>query len=84
MTTVADWKKDRQNFLRLLTDFDDTSDIPVAIRLDLTRDQAKVMAPGVEDFEELRLACATWVQNWLAPEIERLHSHLIWKAMGGR
>lgn len=84
MTTAADWKKDRDNFLRLLTDFDDTSDIPVAIRLDLTREQAKVMAPGVEDFEELRLACATWVSNWLAPEIVRLEDHLSFKARGGR
>lgn len=84
MTTPAEWRKDRDNFMRLIRDFDDTSDIPVAIRLDLTREQAKVMAPGVEDFEELRLACATFVGNWLAPEIVRLENHLNWKAMGGR
>lgn len=84
MTTSAEWQKDRKAFLRLLTDHDPEGDIPVAIRLDLSPEEARVMAPGVEDFDELRLACATWIQNWLAPEVERLHSHLIWKAMGGR
>lgn len=80
MTTKQEWARDKAHFLRLIQDHDPESDIPVAIRLDLTREQAKVMAPGVEDFDELRIACATWVANWLAPEMARLDAHLAFKA----
>lgn len=85
MTSSAEWKKDRARFLRLIQDHDPYSDIPVAIRLDLTPEEARVIVGHeIEDFEEARIRCATFVQNFLAPEVDRLRSHLAWKVMGGR
>lgn len=80
MTRHAEFAADKANFLKLITDRDESGDVPVAIRVDLPHRYAAVMAPGVTDFDELRYACATFVQNWLGPEIDRLHAHLEWKA----
>lgn len=80
MTRRAEWEADRANFLRLIQDQDIAGDVPVAIRLDITPEQAAVMAPGVTDYEELRVRCTQFVYNWLAPEMVRLHDHLAWKA----
>lgn len=81
------WKKDREKFMRLLQDFDPESDVPVAIRVDFTREQARVMVggslDGMDNFE-IRAGCSQFLENWLGPEMDRLHSHLNWKAMGGR
>ena len=81
MTTHAEWQKDRKAFLTLLTDTPDTdTPVPLAIRIDLPRHYSAVMAPGVTDWDELRLACSQWVENWLAPEMSRMDAHLAWKA----
>lgn len=80
MTPFTEWAADKANFLKLITDRDDLGDVPVAIRVDLPHRYAAVMAPGVTDFDELRYACSTWVENFLAPEIDRMQRHLEWKA----
>ncbi len=80
MNRHADWLADRHNFLKLLTGRDETGDIPVAVRVDIPNRYAQAMAPGVTDFDELRLACSQWVENWLAPELARMDAHLSWKA----
>lgn len=76
MTTHKEWLDDRASFLRLVGIRDPQGDVPVAIRLDLTREQAELMAPGVEDFDQLRFRCAEWVRNFLANEVDRMERHL--------
>lgn len=75
-----EWLADRRDFLRLVTDRDPTGELPIAIRLDLTPAEVAVMAPGLTDFDEMRAACTTWIQNWLAPEVTRMQLHLKGKA----
>jgi hypothetical protein len=68
---------DAANFLRLVTDRDPEADIPLAIRLDITPDQAEVMAPGVEDYDERRRLCTLWLENFLmAFPLRKLPDHL--------
>ena len=80
MTRHAEWEADKANFLRLIKDMDPKADIPVAIRIDIPNHIARLMAPGVDDYHELRIACSQWVENWLAPEVDRMQAHLAWKA----
>lgn len=76
----TEWLADRANFQKLLGERDPQGDLPIAIRLDLTPEEVGVMAPGVTDFDEKRMVCATWVRNFLAKDVERMGRVLAYKA----
>jgi len=79
MNRREEWLADRHRFLKLVGERDPQGDLPVAIRIDLTPEQVAVMAPGVSDFDAMRAACQTFLENWLAPELKRLDAHLKFK-----